>query len=160
MPKAQEIDAGIIELSKSEKKILRMLLNNGMMPDEPLINEVDPYPYLYRTDLIEKCYSEKFPYEDPGPGLISIPVNAIRITDKGRIALRGHNQARHIGNGRSSVTLQHSPFHLLPLSSRSFSDATSYTPLQPGTTRQVCPVFCSRVFSKYSRISLGSFVSS
>lgn len=88
MPKAQEIDAGIIELSKSEKKILRMLLNNGMMPDEPLINEVDPYPYLYRTDLIEKCYSEKFPYEDPGPGLISIPVNAIRITDKGRITLR------------------------------------------------------------------------
>ncbi|MFB2021698.1 hypothetical protein ACEVJL_09425 [Pseudoflavonifractor sp. P01025] len=88
MQRAQEIDTSAIELSGTEKKILRTLLNSGVMPDEPLTDEMDPYPYLHRTNLIERCYSEKYPYEHPGPGVITIPLNAIRITDKGRVALR------------------------------------------------------------------------
>ena len=86
MSNIKGIDASSIELSKSEKKILRILLNKGMMPDDPLENQVDPYPYLLRTDLIKRCYSENYPYRDPGN--FNIPLNAIQITDTGRMALR------------------------------------------------------------------------
>lgn len=86
MSKAQELDVSTIELSKLEKKILKKILNNGMIPDAPLSNEEEPYAYLYRIHLIERCYSDKYPYSDRGE--LSTPLNAIRITDKGRIALR------------------------------------------------------------------------
>ena len=78
-------DLGNIKLSRSEWKILKHIDREGSIPDTPLLMDQEPYTYLYRIKLIERFYNDAFPYRDRGA--LSIPLNAIRISDGGRSVL-------------------------------------------------------------------------
>lgn len=90
-----------IELSSSELKVLRTILRQGAISDEPLLHDIEPYPYLYRTGLIERFYSDEFPYRDRVE--LSIPLNAIRVSDLGRMYLA--RTSRINGENRLSLSL-------------------------------------------------------
>lgn len=90
-----------IELTASELKALRSILRQGAVSDEPLQHNTEPYPYLYRTKLIERFYSTSFPYRDRGE--LSIPLNALRVSDLGRMYLARASRTK--GESRLSLLL-------------------------------------------------------
>lgn len=74
------VDISNIELSKAEYKVLSSIFEQGFVSDSLL--EREPYAYLYRIKLVERSYSSELPYCDRGE--ISIPLNALRVSDAGR----------------------------------------------------------------------------
>ena len=82
---SSEIDVGSIELSPSEYKVLFTIFKKGAVSDTPFINNEEPYIYLYRIKLIERFDSDNFPHRPTE--FLSIPLNAFRITDRGRSVL-------------------------------------------------------------------------
>lgn len=81
-----------IELSDAEYEVLRTIFKKGCISDEPLLRKEEPYPYLYRIKLIERFYSSKFPYRDRGE--LSLPLNALRVSDRGRVVLQRAEKER------------------------------------------------------------------
>lgn len=72
-------------LSRREVKALKVISHKGAISDQYVLNEEEPYIYLYRIKLIERFYSENFPTPDVEDFML--PLNALRITDAGRAAL-------------------------------------------------------------------------
>ena len=78
----------LIELSDEELDAVLLLSKEGSISDAPFWDE--PYTYLYRQGLVERFYSDEFPA--PPICELSIPRNAIRLTDKGRLFVARHEQ--------------------------------------------------------------------
>lgn len=78
-----DVDITKIALSHTEAKKLRWLSKHEPVHDKGIENNAAAYR-LYKRGLIERCYSERFPYEMPSRGIVEIPVNAFRLTDAGQ----------------------------------------------------------------------------
>lgn len=83
---SNEIEISSVELSPSEYKVLYKIFKKGSVSDAPFLNNEEPYIYLYRIKLIERFDSDNFPHH-PDESL-SLPLNAFRITDRGRSVLQ------------------------------------------------------------------------
>lgn len=77
------IDITKIALSRSETKKLRWVAKHEPVHDT-ILNEDQVAQRLYDRGLLEVTYSKQYPYEAPPYGVISIPYNAIQLSDPGR----------------------------------------------------------------------------
>lgn len=78
-----KIDITQIALSRAEIKKLRWISKHEPV-DERIIEKCPCVQRLYERGLIERCYSERFPYTEPPYGVIEIPCNAFQLSDAGR----------------------------------------------------------------------------
>lgn len=93
-----------INLNEEEYKGLQSILKADGIPDEDMGKE--PYRMLLAYGLIEHDYRDKFPYEYPA-GTITLPRNALVITNKGRSMLekmRRKNESEKKNDRRYRIT--------------------------------------------------------
>lgn len=83
--------AGII-LTGEEIEILSKICQQGAIPDDAMGKE--PYAFFIRQGLISHEISNRFPSPPSVDGFISLPRNALAITDLGRQVLRESEQRR------------------------------------------------------------------
>ena len=86
-----ETDITKISLSHDEVKKLRWISKHEPV-QEHIIEENPILSRLYERDLIERCYSEKFPYAEPPDYVIEIPYNAFCLNDAGRQFLNRYQE--------------------------------------------------------------------
>lgn len=79
-----QFDPQKIYLNFAERKALRYVSESEMIPDD--VMDENPYARLLRLELLEHTYCDKFPYI-PVAGVISIPTNALALSDYGKIYL-------------------------------------------------------------------------
>lgn len=65
-------DVKQIELNAKEYKTLREVEKLGCVSDE--VADTYPYDYLLRLGLLERGYSDRYPYT-PLPGVVEIPLS-------------------------------------------------------------------------------------
>ena len=89
----KQFDPQKIYLNPAERKALHEVSKAVMIPD----NVMDDYPYdrLLRLNLLEHVYCDDFPYV-PVEGVISIPTNALSLSDNGKIYIAYLNEKREL----------------------------------------------------------------
>ena len=135
---SNEIDVGSIELSPSEYKVLFKIFKKGAVSDTPFLNHEDPYIYLYRLKLIERFDSDNFPHR-PSESL-SLPLNAFRITDRGRSVLHRMKNNASKARWQTVLSIVSIAISLAAFIKSFFFDGKRYTPVQHDRTRHSSPV--------------------
>lgn len=76
------VDITRIALSRAEIKKLRWISKREPVCED-VLEEDNTAQRLYHRGLIERTYSDRYPYTQPPYGIIEIPHNAFQLSDEG-----------------------------------------------------------------------------
>lgn len=90
----EQFDPKKLYLNAEEQKALYSVARAGAISDEVMGDY--PYSRLLRLKLLEHSYHDEFPYQ-PVEGAISIPTNALSLSDNGTIYISYLNEEKKAG---------------------------------------------------------------